>query len=244
MSDLQDIREMTVYTLANVGDAPTSPSAADSPGASFLDLVRTDFLERFDYAHDGDVPTAESVRAAAESVRDEAAHEIADGAVPIYTYQRWQTFTDLAAWEEDTSELGDADQGMTALAGVALYMIAERLVRALADSLDEWADELEEGAERWLFDSTHATVADRDARIAELAATRDEEEIAVELDDAGNWRVLVAAGPESVTFVDEGMIGGEQYVTVLGESGDPLEYNIKRYVAVAKYGEQGIPAQD
>jgi hypothetical protein len=64
--------------------------------------------------------------------------------VPIYTHERWQVFVDLQAYQEDVSEYGDADD-LTNAAGVALYMIAERLVHALAtelsDALDADADE-------------------------------------------------------------------------------------------------------
>lgn len=202
MSDLQDIRKMTVYALANLA-APAGPDSADSPGASFLDGVRTYFLERFDYAigeHNG-TPTADDIRRAIDVIKDEAASEIADSAVPVYTYQRWQTFTDLAAWEEDVDELGDADQGMTALAGVALYLIAERLVIALAESLDEWADDVEANE-----DDADSPAARLEYLRTELRAERISYEELAELQslaehiDPSDTELLEAAGvPEHTT---------------------------------------------
>lgn len=211
MSDLQDIREYNAYHLADRADCgePSSivrPGMADqgtnSPGADFLESVRTDFLERFGYAvgeHNG-TPTADDIRHAIEVLKDEAAHEIADSAVPVYTYQRWQTFTDLAAWQEDLSDHGEinAEDLTTSVAGVALYMIAERLVVALADELDEWADDIEANEDDDLldgydYDSAHRTVEDRDVRVAELNAARPDADIIVQMSDSGLYEVYIAA---------------------------------------------------
>lgn len=65
---------------------------------------------------------------------DGAVHELADGAVPVYTHDFWATFVDLAAYAEDTDEFGPfEDVGDSAKA--AVYMIAERLAHTL---LKEW----------------------------------------------------------------------------------------------------------
>ena len=65
------------------------------------------------------------------------AHGVADDAPSIYTHQRWQEFVDLAAYLEDPSEYGIDLTDSERYAGVCLYMIAERLVRALVDEAEE-----------------------------------------------------------------------------------------------------------
>lgn len=107
----------TANQLARLADCP-SPDSPTSPGAHFLESVADSYQE-----------------AAADERYDEddSPHEIADAAVPVYTHERWQTFVDLCAYQEDTTELGDDGSDLTQSAAIALYMIAERLVRALAD---------------------------------------------------------------------------------------------------------------
>ncbi len=109
----------TVWQLARLADC-ADPDTLTSAGAQFL----------------------QSVEGAYEDMRENEAtaddvHEYADGAVPIYTHEVWATFADLAAWNEDPSEL-IGDQGdMTKGATVALYMIAERLLSALLGEDDQ-----------------------------------------------------------------------------------------------------------
>jgi hypothetical protein len=107
------------YRLASMADVP-SPDAADSPAARFLERIQSDVndLTIEDWDHE---------------TRYDAAHEIADGAVPIYTHERWRVFVDLCAYNEDLDEVGGSSGDMTQDAAVALYMIAERLVLALLD---------------------------------------------------------------------------------------------------------------
>jgi hypothetical protein len=93
-----------------------------SPGANFLRSVEDAVREAFDY-HEGQP--------------GDDWHEVADGAVPVYTHALWSTFVDLAAYNEDPSELGCEADDMTRAAGVCLYMIAERLAMALAEEYDE-----------------------------------------------------------------------------------------------------------
>ena len=64
--------------------------------------------------------------------------EVADSAPSVYTAARWAQFADLAAWNEDIADYGPLDD-LTASAGVALYMIAERLAAAL---VERWGEEL------------------------------------------------------------------------------------------------------
>lgn len=114
MSTIDEIRDTTPNQLARMADCD-APDSQLSPGAIFLSNVRDAFLERYD---DG-------------SYDDDTACEIADDAPSIYTYTLWKQFTDLAAWQEDISDLSDPSGDMNRNASIALYMIAERLVRAL-----------------------------------------------------------------------------------------------------------------
>jgi hypothetical protein len=124
------------FALASLADCDW-PDSVDSPGAVFLVRVARDVAEWV-----GQWDTPDDARDALSNFGDQA-HEIADSAIPVYTHERWQTFDDLAAWREDISEYGGTDD-LTNAAGVALYMIAERLVRALAEELAEALDEDDE----------------------------------------------------------------------------------------------------
>lgn len=109
------------YELAGLAEC-SSPNEVTSPGAEWLELIQTSVEEW--YADDD------------EDGRDieDAVFEMADSLVPIYTHQRWEVFTDLAAYQEEVldSLLYDDEQvDMTKLAGVALYQLAERLIWAL-----------------------------------------------------------------------------------------------------------------
>lgn len=111
----------TAWQLARLADC-MDPDSDDSPGARFLDRVEADYRERIeDESYD----------------EDDTPHEIADSAVPVYAHDRWQTFVDLGAYQEDTTDLGDDGSDLTQSAGVALYMIAERLVRALHEENED-----------------------------------------------------------------------------------------------------------
>lgn len=80
------------------------PTRMDSPGAEFLFEVWESF----------------------EDVDDEdRIAEVADRCVSIYTYEMWETFLDLAAWEVDVAMQG---VDMTRQAMLALYTIAEQLL--------------------------------------------------------------------------------------------------------------------
>ena len=112
-----------------IGFTPPFEGDADpSPGARFLRGVEDDVLGAI--ARD-------------EWDDDDSAHEVADSAVPIYTHELWATFVDLGAYNEDATELGAEADDMTKAAGVCLYMIGERLARAVADDAktDEETDE-------------------------------------------------------------------------------------------------------
>ena len=123
--------EHNAYVLARMADC-ASPDTLESPGAVFLLRVADDVAEALD---DEDTD------------RDDAPHEIADAAVPIYTYDVWRTFVDLAAYQEDPTELGADGSDMEQAAKVCLYMIADRLARALFEEHDEQEPDDEDEAE-------------------------------------------------------------------------------------------------
>lgn len=107
--------------------APEEPRDG-SPGAQFLRSIEyavDDYLDRR-YAD-----------------QDDAAYEIADSCVPVYTHTLWMTFVDLAAYQEDPTELGADAEDMTKAAGACLYMIGQRLASELieAASPDEEDDD-------------------------------------------------------------------------------------------------------
>ena len=146
---LPTFRHLTTWHLANLAgcgspDRPdgigVSPPAdlstvAPSPGALFLRSVADDLAERIAYVF------ADLDPAGCDLTRelDEEVQGVADAAPSVYTFTRWQEFTDLAAWQEDATELGASADDLTAAAGIALYAIAERLALALVES---WAEEL------------------------------------------------------------------------------------------------------
>jgi len=131
----EDVRHShNVFQLATLADC-YSPDSDDSPGAAFLARVARDVADRVNEEAGTDV-----IRDLVSDLTEDGAHEIADSAVPIYTHERWQAFVDLGAYNEDTREFGAMDD-LTDAAGIALYLIAERLVRALAEELTEALDE-------------------------------------------------------------------------------------------------------
>jgi len=124
-----DIARRSAFNLA--GDAEcASPDTSDSPGADFLKGVRDSVLDQWESVDDIHEPNYAGT-----------VHEIADAAVPIYTHNMWSAFVDLAAYQEDPTELGVNGSDMGQAAGVCLYMIAERLAYALFAEIAEAIDE-------------------------------------------------------------------------------------------------------
>ena len=118
-----------------IGFGDDVPSAEGSPGANFLRRVESDAFELADEL----ATTVDEDRAGSYIDRadyDGRLSEYADGAVPVYTHERWQVFTDLCAYDEDTDDLAGPDTDMTQRAGIALYMIAERLLCAILEAED------------------------------------------------------------------------------------------------------------
>lgn len=130
-AQLDVLRDLNVFHLSDRADC-ASPENLGSAGAHFLDAVRNDavdLLESLDadgvqsfvlYGTDGDLSDDISERA--------------DSAVPIYTHQLWATFVDLAAYNEDATELGADASDLDQCARTCLYLIADRLLRTLIDA--------------------------------------------------------------------------------------------------------------
>jgi hypothetical protein len=132
---MRNTRELTTWHLATMADCgapdrsdgigcePPMVSPDPSAGAIFLRSVADRWQEYRDYG-DG-LPDSD------------ACAEIADGAPDICTATRWREFVDLAAWDEDPTELGFEGSDMLQGAAICLYMVAERLCSAL----NTWAED-------------------------------------------------------------------------------------------------------
>jgi hypothetical protein len=131
MMSVETIEGLNAYELARYADC-ASPDGLESPGAKFLEVVRDVVV---DAITDEDTP---------EEDRHDSAFAIADASVPIYTYDKWQAFVDLAAWQEDPSELGFDGTDMEQGAGICLMMVGERLARALFEEADDDDDDEED----------------------------------------------------------------------------------------------------
>ena len=104
-----------------------SPDTRESAGASFLAHAARDLAERVDYIQgEGN-----------EVDPSEVAWQVADNAPDVYTHPMWSEFVDLAAYQEDPTDLGCDGSDMEQSARVCLYMIAERMCYAL---LAEWEE--------------------------------------------------------------------------------------------------------
>ncbi len=137
---LDDVRGMAPYDLAVLADCGV-PDHSTSPGAAFLLVVARDTLDMIDQNiledDDNHLTVAEAVRNLAYG---DDVHGIADMAPSVYTHRRWQEFVDLQAYDEDAGDYCPGTDDLTATAGVCLYVIADRLVRAIIERV---ADEVE-----------------------------------------------------------------------------------------------------
>lgn len=115
------------FVLARMADVAT-PDAPDSPGGDWLDTVYVSALEIIEDYEDDDE-------------RRDAIAERAGSVVPVYTHLRWEVFVDLAAYNEDPTELGADPSDMNQCAGVCLYLIAERLMAAVIEDAEDADDE-------------------------------------------------------------------------------------------------------
>lgn len=113
----------SAHWLARDADC-ASPDKQDSPGAEFLLRIQdsVNYVDEESLANDHD-----------DDLASELAHEMADSAVPVGTHEMWQVFVDLAAYQEDPTELGATSEDMNRCAGVCLYLIGHRLAVSLIE---------------------------------------------------------------------------------------------------------------
>jgi hypothetical protein len=105
-------------------------ASTDTRGASFLSACRDAALETAAWHAD-----AGGWRVVEDADYDEIS-EVADAVVPVYTAALWETFTDLGAWDVDTSDYGDVyDADMTRQASIVLYIIAESIIREVLEDI-------------------------------------------------------------------------------------------------------------
>ena len=122
---IDTINNFSAYRLSLKADV-ASPDAVDSHGAQFLARVRDAFVEWVEYGRD-----AYDVQSLDERAQDDAFEQV-DACVPVYTHQIWQTFIDLAAYDDESAVECDG-LTMTERASYVLESIAERLFVALAE---------------------------------------------------------------------------------------------------------------
>ena len=132
---------VATHRLARTADC-SCPEGAERAGAAFLDSVFSDFL--CTAQNDLDVSGGDDATDIRRTLERFEWHEAADGAVPIYTHRKWQTFVELGAYDEDVSDLIDSRKVTGEdVANAALYIIADRLLRSLSEELADKCDEVE-----------------------------------------------------------------------------------------------------
>jgi hypothetical protein len=131
MATIETVAEMSVFELADWADC-LSPDKKDSPGAKLLDHTRTQILYRIKNWRESN-PDASLVEVV--DALDEDYWQVADEAPSIYTHERWQEFVDLGAYQEEPEISGVWPKDLTEAAGYALYQIADRLARRIAQEI-------------------------------------------------------------------------------------------------------------
>ncbi len=114
--------ERTIYTLARMAEC-YDPDSLTSPGGRWLQIVESAASDLADYDD-----------------QEDGMHEVADSLVPIYAAEVWAVFVDLGAYQQDVDDYGpitDMEKG----AQIALYMIAETLLRAVLEDDAETTDD-------------------------------------------------------------------------------------------------------
>lgn len=133
---IADLNRLNAFELARMADTH-SPDSSESVGAGFLTRVRDSAVESITDTHET-YPDFDGETLGDWLLNNGSISEIADNAPSIYTHERFQQLVDLCAYQEDVSELAGDETDMEKLAGVALYMVAERLVNALLDRLKDF----------------------------------------------------------------------------------------------------------
>ena len=144
---LADVKARSVYFLANEADCSVTTSDVTDSGTAMLIEVRDAVVELVE-SNMGDKSSyfcqAVETEDPSQVDYDGAVHMIADGAVSIWTGERWEQFTSLRAWTEDPTDIGfefGPDGDMEKAAGCCVFLIADRLARSLVDELVQAAAE-------------------------------------------------------------------------------------------------------
>jgi hypothetical protein len=124
---LSTIAEYSANGLANLADCANDNEQA----ADFLAGVRDAVVELT-----GEIAPEDWQRDAVENYAG-ALDQIADNAMSVYTFEKWQQFTGTRAWSEDLSEWVPNHTDMGKLADLALFIIANRLAVALVEEIAE-----------------------------------------------------------------------------------------------------------
>lgn len=132
--NLADMRDMSVYRIAEDYATCAAPDSNTSAGAVMLIEIRDNIVTAIE----------ETPGITADDLRDKVG-EILDGVVDYRTWQKWQQFVDLAAWQEEPedSEAGWGTTEMDKMADSALYQIADRAAYALISAWEDDATEAE-----------------------------------------------------------------------------------------------------
>tara|TARA_Y100000310_G_scaffold342551_2_gene446272 strand:+ start:818 stop:1447 length:630 start_codon:yes stop_codon:yes gene_type:complete len=121
----------TAYRLSDEAGVQ-SPDNRESPGALFLLAVRDAAVSYYDEDPD------ERREAGDDEWWHDPTHHLADEAIPLPTHRRWQVFTDLCLWSDesvldipaltrDVSAGRGEEVDMTAQATAIIYEVAHRL---------------------------------------------------------------------------------------------------------------------
>jgi len=135
------LKEKNAYHLSSDAGCAT-PDTLTSEGARLLTGVRDSVVELIEGLDIDDWHEAADGHDIGSLDDRGAVSEIADGAPSIYTHTLWGQFVDLAAYNEDPTELGveaggiDADD-LSRAAAMCLYIIADRLARSLLEEAAE-----------------------------------------------------------------------------------------------------------
>lgn len=128
-------REASAFSLS-VDAGCASPDNSESPGAVFLTEIRDAVLTAWEAEPDGDDYSDDASRIAGLS---------SDGGVfTIWTSEQWATWSDLAMWQEDLSEILGSSMDVESIPNLpvdAAGMIGERLALVIFDSLIEARDQ-------------------------------------------------------------------------------------------------------
>ncbi len=149
-------RDWTAYNLSHEADVQ-SPDNRESPGALWLLAVRDAAVSYYDEVpryNPGGVTGPEVITRPVTTDDDwwhEHTHRLADESIPLPTHERWQVFTDLCLWADesvldipaltrDVSAGRGEEVDMTAQATAVIYEVAHRLVWTVLTELGNEAE--------------------------------------------------------------------------------------------------------